>query len=46
MVPQGIITAEMHKLVHLIYGMLKTRQPFDANWAKKATAVIETAVSV
>ena len=22
------------------------RQPFDANWAKKATEVIETAVSV
>jgi hypothetical protein len=33
-------------LVHLIYGVLKARQPFDANWAKKATEVIETAVSV
>ena len=46
MVPKAIIFAAMHKLVHLIYGVLKTRQPFDANWAKKATEVIETAVSV
>ena len=46
MVPKAIISAAMHKLVHLIYGVLKTRQPFDANWAKKVTEVIETAVSV
>ena len=46
MVPKAIISAAMHKLVHLIYGVLKTRQPFNANWAKKATEVIETAVSV
>ena len=35
----------MHKLIHLIYGVLKTHQPFDANWAKKATEKIETAVA-
>jgi hypothetical protein len=35
-----------HKLTHLIYWVLKTRQPFDANWAKKAIEVVETAVSV
>jgi transposase len=46
MVPKAIIAAAMHKLAHLIYGVLKTRQPFDANWAKRATEVIETAVSV
>ena len=45
MVPKAIISAAMHKLIHLIYGVLKTRQPFDANWAKKATEVIETAVA-
>jgi hypothetical protein len=27
-------TAAMHKLVHLIYGVLKTRQPFKAEWAR------------
>ena len=45
MAPKAIISAAMHKLIHLIYGVLKTRQPFDANWAKKATEVIETAVA-
>lgn len=46
MVPKAIIAAAMHKLTHLIYGLLKTRQLFDANLAKKATEVLETAVSV
>ena len=32
--------------MHLIYGVLKTRQPFDANWARTASEVIETTVSV
>jgi hypothetical protein len=45
MMPKAIIADAMHKLTHLIYGVLKTRQPFDANWAKKATEVVETAVS-
>ena len=37
MAPKAIIAAAMHKLVHLIYGLLKTRKPFDVNWAKAAT---------
>ena len=40
------LTQITFKLTHLIYGALKTRQPFDANWAKKATEVIEVAVAV
>ena len=46
MVPKAIIAAAMHKLTHLIYGVLKTRQPFDANWAKKADEVMEVTMSV
>lgn len=38
MAPKAIIAAAMHKLVHLIYGVLKTRQPFAANWAKAPMA--------
>ncbi len=34
MAPKAIVAAAMHKLVHLIYGVLKTRQPFKADWAK------------
>ena len=30
----------MHKLVHLIYGVLKTRKPFDVNWAKAALETV------
>jgi hypothetical protein len=40
MAPKAIIAAAMHKLVHLIYGVRKTRKPFDVNWAK---AAVETA---
>ena len=40
MAPKAIIAAAMHKLVHLIYGVQKTRKPFDMNWAK---AAVETA---
>ena len=46
MVPKAIIAAAMHKLTHLIYGVLKTGQPFDANWAEKATEVMEVTMSV
>ena len=46
MVPKAIIAAAIHKLTHLIYEVLKTRQPLDAKWAKKAAEVIETTVSV
>ena len=30
----SIVGAAMRKLVHLIYGVLKSGQPFDANYAK------------
>ena len=46
MVPKAIIAAAMHKLTHLIYGVLKTRQPFVANWAKKADEVMQVTMSV
>lgn len=32
--PKAINGVAMHKLVHLIYGVLKTGKPFDANWGK------------
>jgi transposase len=32
----AVIGATMRKLVHLAYGVLKTGQPFDPQWAKKA----------
>ena len=46
MAPKAIIAAAMHKLIHLIYGVLKTRQPFDMHWARKTTEVIKTAALV
>lgn len=40
--PKAIIAAAMHKLVHLIDGALKTRRPFQPDWAKSplVTAVL------
>ena len=32
----SVIGAAMRKLVHLAYGVLKTGQPFDPQWAKTA----------
>jgi hypothetical protein len=32
----SVIGAAMRKLIHLAYGVLKTGQPFDPQWAKKA----------
>jgi transposase len=32
----AVIGAAMRKLIHLAYGVLKTRKPFDPNWAKAA----------
>ncbi len=32
----AVIGAAMRKLVHLAYGVLKTRRPFDPQWAKSA----------
>ena len=40
MAPKAIIAAAMHKLVHLIYGVLKSRNPFDVNWAKAAVETV------
>lgn len=36
MAPKAIIVAAMHKLIHLIYGVLKTCHPFQPAWAKSA----------
>jgi transposase len=33
--PMEVICAAMHKLLHLIYGILKSRKPFDPNFLKK-----------
>ena len=44
MAPKAIIAAAMHKLAHLIYGVLKTRKPFDVNWAKAAIETVALAV--
>ena len=35
--PMVIIGAAMRKLLHLMYGVLKTGKPFDANWNTIAT---------
>jgi transposase len=32
----SVICAVMRKLVHLVYGVLKTEKPFDPEWAKSA----------
>jgi transposase len=32
----AVIGAAMRKLIHLAYGVLKTGQPFDPQWAKSA----------
>jgi len=31
-----VICAVMRKLVHLVYGVLKTDKPFDPEWMKTA----------
>lgn len=36
MAKKAIIGAAMHKLAHLIYGVLKTGQPFRADWSNTA----------
>ncbi len=30
---KAILVAVMRKLLHLVYGVLKSGQPFDPNWA-------------
>jgi len=34
-----VICAVMHKLTHLIYGVIRTGKPFDANYLSKGLAV-------
>ena len=36
MAPKAVISASMHKLVHLIYGILKSGKPFDAKFNRFA----------
>lgn len=45
MLPKAITAGALHKLVHLIHKILKTRQPFDTNSTEKASEVVETDVS-
>lgn len=39
LVPKAVIGAAMRKLVHLIYGVVKSGKPFDANFANKGLAI-------
>lgn len=39
MAKKAIIGAVMHKLVHLIYGIIRTGKPFDANYLAKGLAI-------
>ncbi|MEO7576993.1 MAG: IS110 family transposase, partial [Massilia sp.] len=35
----AVICAVMHKLTHLIYGVIRTGKPFDANYLSKKLAL-------
>lgn len=39
MAKKAVIGAVMHKLVHLIYGVIRTGKPFDANYSSKGLAI-------
>lgn len=39
MAKKAVIGAVMHKLVHLIYGVIRTGKPFDANYLAKGLAI-------
>jgi transposase len=39
MAKKAVIGAVMHKLAHLIYGVIKTNKPFDANYLAKGLAI-------
>jgi transposase len=39
MTKKAVIGAVMHKLAHLIYGIIKTGKPFDANYLAKGLAI-------
>lgn len=36
--PKAVVGAAMRKLVHLIYGVVKSGKPFDSNFAMKGLA--------
>jgi hypothetical protein len=36
---KAVICAVMHKLTHLIYGVIRTGKPFDANYLPKRLAI-------
>jgi hypothetical protein len=36
---KAVICAVMHKLTHLIYGVIRTGKPFDANYLSKNLAI-------
>ncbi|WP_157662635.1 transposase [Sulfuriferula sp. AH1] len=38
LVPKAVIGAAMRKLVHIIYGVVKSGRPFDANFANRGLA--------
>jgi transposase len=39
MAKKAVIGAVMHKLAHLIYGVIRTGKPFDANYMQKGLAI-------
>lgn len=39
MAKKAVICAVMHKLTHLIYGVIRTGKPFDANYVSKGLAI-------
>ena len=39
MAKKAVIGAVMHKLVHIIYGVIRTGKPFDANYLSKELAI-------
>ena len=39
LVPKAVIGAAMRKLVHIIYGVVNSGRPFDANFANRGLAI-------
>ena len=37
--PKAVVGAAMRKLAHLIYGVVKSRKPFDANFAMNRVVI-------
>ena len=37
--PKAVVVAAMRKLVHLIYGVVKSGKPFDANFVAEELAI-------